>query len=449
MTTSYYDSNLKLNSSDAFYNIEVYNKYKRQTISNPNFKPSPQFNYETDKFNADFNRQDYIRITPTTLSNYVYSSGGYLDYTLPVVPGVIDRQYIDLQITNQNALNNLHTPSIPLTFSIKTMTGSNEINTFDGDDQLLYCYRYINDKNKAALLNQFGITMQVGGAGLLSINPQATVSYLIPIRTLLSDVNFFYPSDSIGLKIRIQFRNGISSNTQNVGVANGGVGDNQIFINKCDLIVHYTELTNVNLKPLISQNFWDYKVPSFFEHNIYPFTVNSLVQGNTYNIKMTSLQGLSANFMLIWIRIDNPTISQGLDSLLDSKLTNIDIQNVNNKSLYSSYYLDYNQTNAEFYSRLFGKHDVLWEYVNDYAGLSRIVFIPLGVHTSGVKCYINEATTYGCPYTFDTDHYLKFQYNGNTVNGNYNLHCLFAHISWLRVDATQGLNNLTMKLYRS
>ena len=28
----------------------------------------------------------------------------------------------------------------------------------------------------------------------------------------------------------------------------------------------------------------------------------------------------------------------------------------------------------------------------------------------------------------------KFTYNGNTLAGNYNLHCLFANISYLRVS---------------
>ena len=449
--TSYYDTNLKLNFSDAFYNIETNQKYKRQNISNPNFKPSPTFNYEIDKLYGDFNRQDYIRVTPTTLSNYVYASGGYLDYTIPDLSksGVIDRLYIEIQITNKNALNTLQVPSLPLTYGIKTMLGSNEVYTHDSDDQLIYCYRQINDKNKTTLTQLYGINMQVGGAGLISIPALTTVSYLIPIRSLISDINFYLPSEDLGLKIRIQFKNGISNNTVNVGQANGGVGDNQIFIEKCDLIIHYTELTNINLIPLKSLNFWDYKIPSFFAHNIYPLTTNSLTQNNQYSIKLTSLQGLSCNFMLIFIRIENPTITQGLDSLVDSRMTDVDIQNVNNKSLYSSYYLDYNQTNAEFYSRLFGKHSVLWEYVQDYANLSRIVFIPLGVHTCGIYEYIEKGNIYGVPYTFDNDHYLKFRYGGNTVNGNFNLHCMFAHVSWLRVDATKGLKMSTLKLERS
>ena len=183
--TSYYDTNLKLNFSDAFYNIETNQKYKRQNISNPNFKPSPTFNYEIDKLYGDFNRQDYIRVTPTTLSNYVYASGGYLDYTIPDLSksGVIDRLYLELQIINKNALNTLRVPSIPLTYEIKTMLGSNDVYTHDADDQLIYCYRQINDKNKTTLTQLYGLNMQVGGGGLISIPALTTVSYFIPIRT--------------------------------------------------------------------------------------------------------------------------------------------------------------------------------------------------------------------------------------------------------------------------
>ena len=430
-TLSYYDTVVKNKISNAFFNIEAYNKHKRQIVTNPNFKL--QYNFEVDKYVGDFNRQNFIRVTPVSNSSTAYASGGYLDYVLPTFAGVIDKFYIDLEITNKNALNILRIPSLPLTYEVKTMNGSNDLHTFNKDDQLLYCYKFINSKNKTALTNQFGINMQVGGGGLISINPLQTVNYLIPIRTLLSDINFFYATDKLGLKLRIQFNNGISSNNQDTGVANGGVADGEIFINKCDLIIHYTELTASNLDPIKSLSYWDYKLPAFFSHSQISIT-NGLVQGEKYNLKMTSLQEMSANFMLIFIRLENPRTLQGLDSLVDSKLTDIDIQNVNNKSVYSTYLFDHKSTNVELISRLFGKHDVLWEYMNDYANLSRIVFIPLGVHTCGVKSYIDDGIVYGCPYVFIGDHYIKFTYNGNTLAGNYNLHCLFANISYLRVS---------------
>ena len=68
-------------------------------------------------------------------------------------------------------------------------------------------------------------------------------NYLIPIRTLISEINFYKP-DALKLKLRVQFRNGISSNT-------GQVADNEFYINKCDLICHYKELTTTNLNPLL------------------------------------------------------------------------------------------------------------------------------------------------------------------------------------------------------
>ena len=453
---SYFDTTLKLNNSDAFYNFETNQLIKRQTVSNPNFKPSPQYDFELKNYNNDFDREQYTRITPTTLTNLVYQSGAYLDFVLPCVNGVIDRFYLDLQITNQNTFNALNMPSIPLTFTIKTMVGSNEINTFDGDDQLVYCYRFINSNNKTPLLQLFGINMQVGGGAYITINANSTNNYLVPIRTLLSDVNFYLPpnngQNSLGLKIRIQFRQGVSSNIANFDQNNGGVADNQIFINKCDLICHYLELTNVNLSPLQSLSWWDYKIPCFYEHMVYPISTTGLVQNNAYKIKLTSLQGLSCNYLIMFIRQDNPIPNQGqaIEGLVDSKIYNVDIQNINNKSLYSAYLFDYINTNSENYSRLFGKHDVLWQYVNDYAGLSRMIFIPLGVYSCGVKEYVNNGNVYGCPYTFDTDHYVNFNYGGNTIgSGNYNLHVLFAHISMLRVDATKGLNNIVMSLIRS
>ena len=73
----------------------------------------------------------------------------------------------------------------------------------------------------------------------------------------------------------------------------------------------------------------------------------------------------------------------------------------------------------------------------------------MGVCHSGVSDYLKDGLIYGCPYVFDGDHYLKFKFNGTTTAGNFNLHVLFAHVSFLRTDATNGLDKITINIIRS
>jgi hypothetical protein len=110
--------------------------------------------------------------------------------------------------------------------------------------------------------------------------------------------------------------------------------------------------------------------------------------------------------------------------------------------VYNSFNFDYDFTNKEFISRFFLKYDILSEYMMDYAGLSRIIFIPLGVEKGGVKCYIEDGLIYGSPYKFeDSEYTLNFTYNGNTINNStFNLHVLFANISYLRLEKVKTIS---------
>ncbi len=87
-------------------------------------------------------------------------------------------------------------------------------------------------------------------------------------------------------------------------------------------------------------------------------------------------------------------------------------------------------------NRFLLKHDIISEYMMGYVGLSRINFIPLGVEKCGVKSYIEVGLIYGSPYKFeDSEYFLNFTYNGITINNSsFNLHVLFANISYLRLE---------------
>jgi hypothetical protein len=79
--SSYFENFTSKKQSDAFYNIEAYQLISRKVVTHPLYRA--MFNFETSKWAQDFSREQYIKVTPITLSNNVYASGGYMDYDLP------------------------------------------------------------------------------------------------------------------------------------------------------------------------------------------------------------------------------------------------------------------------------------------------------------------------------------------------------------------------------
>ncbi len=374
--TSYFDKKVLTNPKGFFYNDQLFRTNEHALRGHSLFKLG--YNFEVNETVNIFNKENYIRVVPESQAQTVYNSGGTINFTLPdQFPGIHCEHFLDLQILNNHGANDAQVPSIPLTYQVKLLIGTTELATYNQDQQLLNCYKFINSKNKAYLTALYGINMVNGGGGLITLTHAVPYSYLIPLKTPISGVNFYKPQN-LNLRIQIVFNNGISHDVGNVPNLN-------ILVTKCDLICYIKELTSVSLNPLKSAKFLDYRLHSFFKNEYYQLSTTGLLQNKQYVIKLpsSSLAGLACNFMLLFIRKENPTVTEGVDSIVDSKLTTIAIKNNSGSSIYNSYNFDYNITNIELLSRFVGKYDCFYEYFNDYAAFKKIIFLPLGICDDG------------------------------------------------------------------
>ena len=90
MTTSYFDEKIKTDSKNSFYNLEAQQTLNIKPIANKSFYGIQNY-FDKASYYQDFNREQYLRLTPVSLTNFPFISGANIDYNLPKVNGVYER----------------------------------------------------------------------------------------------------------------------------------------------------------------------------------------------------------------------------------------------------------------------------------------------------------------------------------------------------------------------
>ena len=126
---SYYDTIIKQDIKNDFYNLEAYQTINVKPQINKNFVSNKQWYFNLAAYDQDFNREQYLRSTSiSTLTKTAFVSGANTEFNVPKIGNsAYDTFYLDLEIKNNNLVNDLLIPSIPLLYSVKLLSGTTNI----------------------------------------------------------------------------------------------------------------------------------------------------------------------------------------------------------------------------------------------------------------------------------------------------------------------------------
>ena len=413
--------------SSTFNQYETDKYYDTVQVSNRT--TGEVFNIQKFQLYTNMNVTRQFIINCKILPNYPFTSGLYGDFEIPFMNNaVLHKLFIKLRIKNTNANNALTIPIIPYIFKhITVIVGSSELSSIQPIEQHMYLYREINEYNKGLLAPLYGILANpnANSNDKLVIPANTEVEYYFPVKTVLSDINYYLGKLQQVITVRCTFR-------QNISVNPNLVADGEIQILKFDMILDYCDVTESNLSSLRSSSYLDYKLPSGLTIQSYLINNVGLTNGQNYSVKFNSFHG-SAHGLFILIEKDNKTQADGLQAVHNSLLTDVYIQNPNNVSIFGSYTYNYNQDNIAFFSKYF-TNGFMRDYFNDHGDIAngRILYIPIAGSKS-IPQYFATGESSSIFNFGDGDYTIYFKYNGQTVNGNYNLTMIFLQPQLIRL----------------